>query len=176
MLRYLVIVLLLLRAGSACACWDRAGHQHGIAPLLLYAVAQAESGANPRLVHHNDGPGAGTRDIGAMQINSGNLPALRGRGINEARLLDLCTNVDVGAGILAERIQRFGLSWEAVGAYNASCVRLTGDACRRARSAYAWRVYRQLQRLRRGSAVQLAAYAGSQPATVAGPLLQVSLP
>jgi len=174
--RCLVLSLLLLHAASASACWTQSGQQHQVAPQLLYAVAQVESGGNPRLVHHNRGPGAGTRDIGAMQINSDNLPGLRVRGISEAGLLDLCTNVDVGAGILAERIRRYGLSWEAVGAYNASCTRLKGDACRRARSAYAWRVYRQLQRLGNGGAASEVIGGPVKAASIPIPLLQVSLP
>jgi hypothetical protein len=50
----------------------------------------------------------------------------------------------VGAWILADKIQRYGFSWEAVGAYNAACTELKGKACDAARSKYAWCVYRNL--------------------------------
>lgn len=128
--------------GNACACVDEIGQSRLIAPDLLRAVIVVESGGNPRAVNQNTGSALGTRDVGAMQINTTHLPALAKAGITEARLLDYCTNVGVGADILHGLLARHGVTWNAIGAYNASCSKLKGAACQQARSRYAWKVYR----------------------------------
>ena len=86
---------------------------------------------NPQAVGRNRN---GSRDIGLMQINSAWLPTLATRGIGERELFEPCTNIQVGAWILATNFQRLGYTWDAVGAYNAE-----NPALRR---AYAERVYR----------------------------------
>ena len=137
----LVASLSGLVPNAAQACWEQAGNQYRIAPQLLYAIAQAESSLNPRAVGRNSG---GSHDIGLMQVNSGHLPVLAKFGIHERDLFDPCTNIRVGAWILAQSFARHGASWEGVGAYNAGCSKLRGAACREARSRYAWRVYNKL--------------------------------
>jgi soluble lytic murein transglycosylase-like protein len=84
---------------------------------LLYAIARTESGLNPQAVGRNRD---GSRDIGLMQINSTWLPTLAAHGIEERHLFEPCTNIHVGAWILAGNIHRLGYTWEAVGAYNAA--------------------------------------------------------
>lgn len=131
-------------SGGIFACWDEAGQRYQINPRLLYAIAKCESDMRPEVVNRSHRARTGTYDIGLMQINSSNLQRLNVYGIGEQQLYDACTNIHVGAWILADKIQRYGLSWEAVGAYNAACSALKGKDCAAARSRYAWCVYRNL--------------------------------
>jgi soluble lytic murein transglycosylase-like protein len=144
--RAALAVLLLMSAvtASAQACWDDASRRSGIPAELLYAIARVESNLNPLATNRNHEAQTGSRDIGLMQINSSHLGRLARSGIRESDLLEPCTNLQVGAWLLADTLSRHGPSWEAIGAYNAACSRLKGDACRQARSQYAWRVYKHL--------------------------------
>lgn len=111
-------------AGALCAwpalaadlCFEQAGTRYGVSPLVLRAIARQESRMNPKALNRNRN---GTRDIGIMQINSSWLGFLARYQISEADLLDSCTNIHVGAWILGSNFQRMGVSWEALGAYNA---------------------------------------------------------
>lgn len=129
----------------AQACWDDAARRYGLTAELLYAIARVESGLDPRTVNRSHVQRTGSYDLGLMQINSTHLAMLATRGITPARLLDACTNIDVGAWLLADLFRRHGATWDAVGAYNASCRQLDGASCAAARSAFAWKVYRQLR-------------------------------
>jgi Transglycosylase SLT domain len=117
--RGLCAVCVLLVTGSAAAsmvCFERAAQRHGIAPEVLRAIAQQESAMNPMAVNRNRD---GSMDIGLMQINSLWLPTLARYGIERAMLWEPCTNVDVGAWILAANFRRYGVNWNGLGAYNA---------------------------------------------------------
>ena len=102
-------------AVPAQACWDDAAQRYQVSSALLYAIARTESGLNPLAIGRN---GNGSRDIGLMQINSAWLPALASHGIGERELFEPCTNIHVGAWILAGNVSRLGYTWDAVGAYN----------------------------------------------------------
>jgi soluble lytic murein transglycosylase-like protein len=122
-----------LATPAALACWDEAARRYGVNSALLYAIAQTESSLNPRAIGHNRN---GSRDIGLMQINSWWLPRLAVYGLQERHLFDPCTNIHIGAWILAGNLHRLRDPWEAVGAYHAR------DPQRR--RAYVQRIQRRL--------------------------------
>ncbi|WP_229632083.1 lytic transglycosylase domain-containing protein [Pseudoduganella violaceinigra] len=107
---------LALHSLPAQACWEEAAQWYRVNPYLLYAIAKTESGLNPAAINRNKN---GSYDIGLMQINSSWLPTLRKHGVQEKDLYDPCTSIQVGAWILSQNMQRMGVTWEAVGAYNA---------------------------------------------------------
>ena len=125
-------------------CFEASAQRHRLDVRLLKAVARVESGMNPGAVNLSHRERTGTVDIGLMQINSAWLPTLARHGIREANLREPCTNIEVGAWILADVVARHGNQWQAVGAYNAACTRLKGEACTAQRAAYAWKVFRRL--------------------------------
>ena len=113
----LSVALAFAAALPAHACWDDAATRYQLSSALLYAIARTESGLNPLAVGRNRD---GSRDIGLMQINSTWLPTLASHGVGERDLFEPCTNIHVGAWILAGNVIRLGYTWEAVGAYNAA--------------------------------------------------------
>ena len=129
----------------AHACWQDAAARYGIDARLLYAIAQQESSLDPQAINRSHAERTGSVDVGLMQVNSRWLPVLARHGIREADLLEPCTNLRVGAWILAQNFQRYGATWEAVGAYHAGCTQLRPNECAVTRARYATAVFHHLQ-------------------------------
>jgi soluble lytic murein transglycosylase-like protein len=98
-------------------CLDDAAAYFDLDTLLLHAIAKHESNMRADVVNRNRN---GSYDIGLMQINTVWLPTLQKRGITAESLRNPCVNGYVGAWILRSNVERFGQTWKAVGAYNAS--------------------------------------------------------
>lgn len=124
------------------ACLQAAGAKHGVAYVLLRAIAEQESGFNPVAIGSNPN---GSYDLGLMQINTAWLPTLQRYGIAHTDLYQPCVSADVSAWLLATNFKTLGMTWRAVGAYNAT------TEWKRVR--YATSVHNRVQRyLNRGGA------------------------
>lgn len=97
-------------------CFHAAATRYNIPVVLLQAIAEQESAGRANAWHRN---ADGSEDMGLMQINSRWLPVLRRYGIEKQDLWSPCTNVMVGAWILAQNFARMGYHAQALGAYNA---------------------------------------------------------
>ncbi|HUK63978.1 MAG TPA: lytic transglycosylase domain-containing protein [Dongiaceae bacterium] len=140
--RAVTLCAALMSAGTSWAsCWEAAGQRYGVDPRLLVAIAKVESDFDAGAVNRSHEHHTGSVDLGLMQINSRWLPTLARYGITREGLLEPCTSVMVGAWILADLFARHGITWEAVGAYNAACTALAREACAARRHAYAAKVH-----------------------------------
>jgi soluble lytic murein transglycosylase-like protein len=130
---FLVVALLLLTSHHVCAfCFEEAGGKYGVSPQLLWAIAKTESRFNPVAVNYNKN---GSFDYGLMQVNSSWYSELGSQ--RWMSLSDACYNVQVGAWILGQCVQRYGYTWAAVGCYNG----ISKDKG----AAYANKIYRTLK-------------------------------
>jgi hypothetical protein len=111
----LMILTLLLPATAWGFCFEEAGNEYGIAPLLLWGIAQHESGMNPAAIGRNEN---GTYDYGLMQINSSWAKVLGTK--HWMKLGEPCTNIRTGAWILAQCVRRHGYNWKAVGCHHSN--------------------------------------------------------
>lgn len=127
----LIGILALSPSYISAFCFDEAGKEYGISPSLLEAIAKNESNLNPKAVNRNRN---GSLDYGLMQINSAWIGPLKLKP--SALMSDPCYNTFIGAKILRQCIDRYGLSWEAVGCYNA--------VDKRKRVDYTWRIHKKL--------------------------------
>jgi soluble lytic murein transglycosylase-like protein len=111
-----VALAALLAAGAARAdCFDEAAQYQKVNPLILRAIAWQESHNRPDALHKNAN---GSTDYGVMQINSVHLPALAQYGISSGTLMEPCKNVYVAAWHLRQKMNKYGNTWQAVGAYH----------------------------------------------------------
>ncbi|MGA2552374.1 MAG: lytic transglycosylase domain-containing protein [Burkholderiaceae bacterium] len=119
---FFALAAMLLCCGAAKAdCYDAAAQYHQVNPLILRAIAWAETHNQPTAVHKNDN---GSTDYGLMQINSVHLPALSQYGVSEETLMQPCANVYVAAWHLRRQMNKYGNTWAAVGAYHSETAQL----------------------------------------------------
>lgn len=145
MLKSLLLTALFLASSQSSAfCFDRASKTYNIHHSTLKGIARQESSFNPMAINVN---ADGSEDIGVMQINTGWLGKLATFGLTRQHLFDPCTNVMVGAWVLANNIRTHGNTWEAVGAYNVGCKKLSREECTKRRSRYVQNVQRQMAKL-----------------------------
>lgn len=120
--RLLVLAALGLLAPTRPACADSgadcflaaANYQH-VNPIILRAISWQESRDTPGAKHRNAN---GSTDFGLMQINSVHLPALARFGIDSGTLMDPCASVYIAAWHLRSKMNKYGNTWDAVGAYH----------------------------------------------------------
>jgi soluble lytic murein transglycosylase-like protein len=112
-----LIALLLASSNASAYCFDAAGAEFDVNPLLVETVCYTESTMRPKVV--NSGNSDGSTDFGLCQINSWWLPRLEKLGITKDDLLnDPCLNTRVSAWIIAQNFETSGEGWLAIGAYN----------------------------------------------------------
>ncbi|NLP61067.1 lytic transglycosylase domain-containing protein [Paraburkholderia sacchari] len=113
-----VAVLMLAAFASTPAradCFDEAARYQKVNPLILRAIAWQESHNTPDALHRNTN---GSVDYGVMQINSIHLPTLAQYGISSSTLMQPCKNVYIAAWHLRQKMNKYGNTWAAVGAYH----------------------------------------------------------
>lgn len=98
-------------------CFDSAAAYQHVNPFVLRAIAWQESHNHGDAVHKNDN---GSTDYGLMQINSIHLPTLSQYGISSDTLMEPCKNVYIAAWHLRHQMNKYGNTWQAVGAYHSA--------------------------------------------------------
>ncbi|MBR7895499.1 lytic transglycosylase domain-containing protein [Burkholderia multivorans] len=102
-------------ANAHADCFDEAARYQKVNPLILRAIAWQESRNRPSALNKNTN---GSVDYGLMQINSVHLSALSRYGIDRDTLMEPCKNVYIAAWHLRQKMNRYGNTWQAVGAYH----------------------------------------------------------
>lgn len=109
------------QAVPADDCITQAARYHGVNQWVLRAIGWHESKIRPGAIGRNAN---GSVDLGAFQTNSVHLPELAKYGISAQHLMNGCVSAYVGAWRLRTMINRYGLSWKAIGAYHSETPQL----------------------------------------------------
>ncbi|AEA58753.1 MULTISPECIES: lytic transglycosylase domain-containing protein [Burkholderia] len=115
---FLIVVSLAAAGFSAPAradCYDEAAKYQKVNPLILRAIAWQESHNTPDAINRNAN---GSTDYGIMQINSIHLSRLAQYGITKDTLMQPCKNVYIAAWHLRQKMNKYGNTWAAIGAYH----------------------------------------------------------
>jgi len=106
---------LLAAAPAHADCFDEAAKYQKVNPLILRAIAWQESHNQPDAMNKNAN---GSIDYGLMQINSVHLTQLAQYGISTTTLMQPCKSVYIAAWHLRQKMNKYGNTWQAVGAYH----------------------------------------------------------
>lgn len=149
----LVGLLMLSSPVIAQDCFELAGRDYKIDPDLLRAISWKESRYRVNAIGINPITGYGS---GLMQVDSQHFNELARYGIKPEHLTtDPCMNIYTGAYYLAIAFKKWGVSWEAVGAYNAGFRKTERQNQRRL--AYASDVYRIYTGIKSSKGIRLPA-------------------
>lgn len=142
----LIAIPWICQAGEGVYCWQKAASRYNVPSLLIQAIGGVESNYDPGAENKY------SKARGVMQIHPDWFPILDEKyGINERKLWDACTNIMVGTWILSQEIDRYGLTWTAVGAYYAGPYKEERkQEYIRHYITYAKRVQRKLDQLKKG--------------------------
>ena len=109
----LLLAIVFPASAAPQMCFDQAGKDYNIDPLLLMSISIQESSliANATNSANRDG----TEDVCGMQINSSHYKKLAGFNITRQRLMnDPCICVYTGAWVLAHNFRSYGKNWDSV--------------------------------------------------------------
>ena len=109
------LILLTLSFSTKADCFDDAAARHRVNPWVLKAIAFGESSFRPNVISKNTN---NTIDVGATGTNSVHFPELRKYGIEPEDLLDPCKSIYVAAWLYRKKVEKYGNTWDAVGAYH----------------------------------------------------------
>jgi len=138
-----IAIWALLSSQAHADCIAAAAAYHRIDIQLLQAIVMQESSGRAEAV--NCANANASCDYGLAQINSIHLERLNRFGVSKQDLFNPCVSAYVGAWILGENFDRLGVTWDAVGAYNA--------ASPAKRAAYANKIQAKLNAIRAGTLV-----------------------
>lgn len=114
----LMLFMSLSLPAHANLCFDNAGRDNHIDPLLLMAIGIHESRLRAGAI--NIANTNKTEDVCAMQVNSIHFKELEGFNITRSDLLkNPCICVYTGTWVLAKIFKQYGKNWNSVGIYNA---------------------------------------------------------
>lgn len=111
----LALIITAVPFSSNADCFDDAAAYHGVNAWVLRGIASVESSFNPYALNKNSN---GSFDVGLAQINSVHLKELEKYGIFANDLYNPCKSVHVAAWLLRKKINKYGNTWTAVGAYH----------------------------------------------------------
>lgn len=113
---------------AAADCINTAAAFHQVNAVTLRAIAYHESRMRSWEVRRNSN---GTFDIGLYQVNTVHLSELANYGIGPAQLQDACVSAFVGAWLYRKKINVYGNTWTAVGAYHSETPSRRDDYARK---------------------------------------------